>query len=217
MKKRLTAMCLFITFVCLSLLIGCSKDNELINSNDSSLLYNQFTKKELKSVKQVGEVPEEFKDIVKNNVFYNIIAFEERLLNVETISKDEKNRTITRKIKMMDLYGKELATYSFSSDDAYHVCTLTSTNDGGFLFVLGFEDYAYDKNAWASDKGFASRVIKCDKNGKVQFDTAFEQIESYAFDFCFEKEGRYYFFGDTQTPETKTRNPDRKIRRGETL
>ena len=105
----------------------------------------------------------------------------------------------------MDLYGKELATYSFSSDDAYHVCTLTSTNDGGFLFVLGFEDYAYDKNAWASDKGFASRVIKCDKNGKVQFDTAFEQIESYAFDFCFEKEGRYYFFGDTQTPETKTR------------
>ena len=205
MKKRLTAMCLFITFVCLSLLIGCSKDNELINSNDSSLLYNEFTKKELKSVKQVGEVPEEFKDIVKNNVFYNIIAFEERLLNVETISKDEKNRTITRKIKMMDLYGKELATYSFSSDDAYHVCTLTSTNDGGFLFVLGFEDYAYDKNAWASDKGFASRVIKCDKNGIVQFDTAFEQIESYAFDFCFEKEGRYYFFGDTQTPETKTR------------
>ena len=70
MKKRLTAMCLFITFVCLSLLIGCSKDNELINSNDSSLLYNEFTKKELKSVEQVGEIPEEFKDIVKNNVFY---------------------------------------------------------------------------------------------------------------------------------------------------
>ena len=205
MKKRLTAMCLFITFVCLSLLIGCSKDNDLTNSNDSSLLYDEFTKKELKSVEQVGEIPEEFKDIVKNNVFYNITAFEERLFDVETISEDEENRTITRKIKMMDLYGKELTTYNFSSDDAYHVSTLTATDDGGFLFVLGFEDYAYDKNTWASDKGFASRVIKCDKNGIVQFDTAFEQIESYAFDFCFEKEGRYYFFGDTQTPETKTR------------
>ena len=201
----LFATFIFIVFVCVSLLFGCSSDNKLANSNNSSLLYNEFTKKELKSVEQVGEVPEEFKDIVKNNVFYNITAFEERLFEVETVSKDEENRTVTRKIKMMDLYGKELATYTFSTDDAYHVSTLTATDDGGFLFILGFEDYAYDKNTWASDNGFASRVIKCDKDGNVQFDTAFEQIESYAFKFCFEKEGRYYFFGYTQTPETDTR------------
>lgn len=66
----LFATFIFIVFVCVSLLFGCSSDNKLANSNNSSLLYNEFTKKELKSVEQVGEVPEEFKDIVKNNVFY---------------------------------------------------------------------------------------------------------------------------------------------------
>ena len=82
---------------------------------------------------------------------------------------------------------------------------MTATNDGGFLFVLGFSDYAYDQNTWASDNGFASRVIKCDKDGNLQFDTPFDGVERSALQYCFEKNGKFYFFGYIQNPATKVR------------
>ncbi|MBO4452314.1 MAG: hypothetical protein J5793_00110, partial [Clostridia bacterium] len=88
---------------------------------------------------------------------------------------------------------------------SYYAQSLLATDDGGFLFVLGFSDYAIDQEKWASDGGFASRVIKCDKNGKPQFDTALENIEGHALRFAFQKNGKYYFFGTHEVPETKTR------------
>lgn len=100
---------------------------------------------------------------------------------------------------------RELASYALSTDDAYGVLSLTSTEDGGFLFVLGFSDRAYGQDSWASDKGFASRVIKCDSQGTVQFDTAFEGVEDSALKTCFEKNGRFYFFGTRQDPATRQR------------
>ena len=82
--------------------------------------------------------------------------------------------------------------------------TLTATEDGGFLFVLGFDD-RYKEGGWASDSGFASHVVKCDKHGEVQFDTPFEGIEGRALRYCFEKNGLFFFFGSIETPETKKR------------
>lgn len=82
---------------------------------------------------------------------------------------------------------------------------MIATDDGGFLFVLGFEDYSYGENEWASDSGFASRIIKCDSSGKLQFDTPLDSVEGYALRFCFEKNGKFYLFGEKETLETKTR------------
>ena len=70
------------------------------------------------------------------------------------------------------------------------------------MFVLGFGDYAYDNDTWASDKGFASRVIKCDKEGNLQFNTSFDSVEGMALKFCLEKDDKFYFFGTRETPET---------------
>ncbi|MBQ6947124.1 MAG: hypothetical protein IJN42_03665 [Clostridia bacterium] len=124
-------------------------------------------------------------------------------MKTEICSNDKENRTVVQRVWMMDTYGKELASYTCSSDDAYHIFALTATEDGGFLFVLGFYEHAYDQNTWASEMGFASRIIKIDKDGKLQFDTPFDAVEGYALRFCFEKNGRYYFFGTIQTPNTK--------------
>lgn len=52
-------------------------------------------------------------------------------------------------------------------------------------------------------KGVASRVIKCDSSGKLQFDTALEGITKGALQYCFEKNEQFYFFGDLETLETK--------------
>lgn len=193
MKKLLIIIFSLVVFTCITIFSGCT-DNNLIIHQD-----------ELASVEQVGKIPDAFKNVVEKNLFYGITAFDGRLLKAEIYSQDKESKTVVHRVRMMDEYGKELAFYTCSSDDAYHINALTVTEDGGFLFVLGFEDYAYEQNVWASDKGVASRVIKCDKEGNLQFDTSLNGIEGSALRYCFEKNGRFYFFGTIQTSETKTK------------
>lgn len=192
MKKQLSVVCIIIVLVCNLFLAGCSNNNLPSPQN------------ELKSVEQVCEIPYEFKEIVEKNTFNGVTAFDGRLLKAEICSTDETNRTVVHQIRMIDVYGKDLATYTLSSSDAYQVTTLTATDDGGFLFVLGFIDYAYNQNEWASDNGFTSRVIKCDKNGNPQFDVPLDAVEGSALEYCFEKNGHFYLFGTKETTETKT-------------
>ena len=192
MKRKLIARCFFIVLLCIYALTGCTKDKPEIQQDEHE------------SIEQVSQVSDKFKNIIENNLFYDVTAFDGRLLKADVCSQDKESRTVVQRVRMMDVYGKELAAYTCSSDDAYHISTLTATNDGGFLFVLGFSDYAYDQNTWASEKGYASRVIKIDKDGKLQFDTPFDTVEGSALSFCFEKNGQFYFFGDIQSPETKT-------------
>ncbi|MBE6932184.1 MAG: hypothetical protein E7464_02215 [Ruminococcaceae bacterium] len=197
MKKQYIAF----LFLFLLLLSGCSDPQP------------PMQQEVLKPVEQVGQIPDELIEIVENNLWKDVTAFDGRVLKSDILSSDQENRTVTHQIRMMDLYGKELAAYTCSSDDAYHVTTLTATAEGGFLFVFGFQDYAYGQNTWASDKGFASRVIKCDKDGNVQFDTALEDMEGRALEYCFEKNGQFYFFGTIQKYKTKNRgiNPQTDI------
>jgi hypothetical protein len=159
--------------------------------------------KGLQKIEHVGQIPETLKQVVANNLFKDIAAFEDRVLKTEICSTDEETRTTVHTVKMLDVYGNEIASYTLRADNAYHITTLTATEDGGFLFVLGFTDYAYTQEQWASENGFVSRIIKCDKEGNLQFDTSYEGIEGEALSFCYEKEGKFYFFGTLQTPETK--------------
>ena len=197
MKKSISIF-LALTFLAVScVLSGCSPDKPDTQSNYSN-------QDELKKVEQVGEVPENLRNVVKKNIFHNATPFDGRVLKTEISSSDEENHSVVHNIQMLDLFGNKLSAYSYKSNDAYHIRTLTATNDGGFLFVVGFEDYAYEQNVWASEKGFASRVIKCDASGEMQFDTDFESIEGEALSYCFEIDNKYYLFGTRETPETKT-------------
>ena len=206
MKKQLTLLSVLILFIYVCFLSGCEYTNELTIPEEDDKSVGQVEQDNNKSggVEQVGQIPDMFKKIIENNLYEDVVAFDERLLTTEICSRDEANRTVVHKIHMLDLYGNELASYTLGSDDAYHVTTLTATDDGGFLFVLGFQDYAYGQNAWASDKGVASRVIKCDSRGNLQFDTSFEGVEGCALEYCFENNGQFYLFGTIQTPEAKT-------------
>lgn len=190
MKKCILSMCVLVTFVCL-VLAGCENTKQVAIPDAP------------KSVAQVGQIPDDFRHIVETDLFDGIIAFENRLLKAEIVETNEEHRVVTHHIQMMDLYGNMLANYICNSDDAYHVNVLTATQDGGFLFVLGFSDYAYDQDSWASDKGFASRIIKCDENGNLLFDTPLDGVDGRALKHCFEVNERLYFFGTIETPETK--------------
>lgn len=155
---------------------------------------------------EVSQVPDEVatlgETLVRDNVFYDAVAFSDRLLRTEVTAHDEAARTREHRVWMMDPYGETLGEYRFSAEEAYSVRTLTATEDGGFLFVLGFSDLQYGQGTWAGEGGYASRVIHCDSSGALLFDTEFPQVKGGALDFCIEAEGRYYFFGDVETPET---------------
>lgn len=157
---------------------------------------------EPQAVAQVGQVPEAFRQVVETNAFSGATAFDGRLLKSDILSGDKENRTVSQRVRMMDLYGETLAVYQCDTDDAYHITTLTATQDGGFLFVLGFQDRAYGTGEWASDAGFASHVIKCDSQGNVEFDAVLNGIEGTSLDYCFEQNGQFFFFGEIQTAET---------------
>ena len=192
MKKCSFAICMLAALMCL-VLAGCENEKQTVIPDAP------------KSVVQVGQIPDDFGRIVENNLFDDVVAFENRLLKAEIVEVDEERRSVTHHIQMMDLYGNNLATYICNSNNAYHVSTLTATQDEGFLFVLGFSDYAYDQDTWASDNGFASRIVKCDKNGNLLFDSPLEGVEGRALQYCFEVNERFYFFGTIETPETKIR------------
>lgn len=205
MKKSISNFLVLTVFVLTLILSGCSTEKLPTDVYMSEDLINKIEQDEdLKKVEQIGKVPKEIHKVVENNLFHYVSAFEKRVLKVKTISSDEESRTVVYNIQMIDLYGNELASYICQSDEAYYAQTLTATKDGGFLFVLGFSDRTYGDDEWASEKGFASRVIKCDSSGKLQFDTAFESVGGDAFDCCFEADNKFYFFGTIETPETKT-------------
>lgn len=210
MKKRFLSLWILAALVCAMAFPGCTEPVPTAQQVPDSTAPSEQTsapteQKKLDRIAPVGEIPEEFQTVLAENSFYGVSAFAGRLLKTEITSMDPENRTVVHRVWMMDLYGKVLGEFSCSTDAACHVTTLTATADGGFLFVLGFYDHAYDRNTWASDKGFASRVIKCDREGALQFDTAISGIEGSGLAYCFEKDGKFYFFGDIQTPQTKNR------------
>ena len=198
MKEKLISLCLLTVLLCALVLPGCADGKEVVNF-DPTTPHENYRK-----VEPVGEVPHALNSIVQSNLFENIVAFDGVLLKVGSYDRDEVSQTITRTVQMLDPYGNELASYTVRTDDAYYIDTLTATDDGGFLFVLGFEDYAYGVAEWASSNGYASRIIKCDKDGALQFDVSLDGVEGSALRFCFEKEGKFYFFGSKETPEMKT-------------
>lgn len=189
MKKRFFKL-IFLNLLLILFISGCAAKD----SSVSATAENDSNQKQ--HVEQVGQVPDEFRRIIDENAFKDITVSSGKLLKAETLSDN------TVQVKMMDLYGNELVSYQFSADAGYFVNSLTATSDGGFLFVLDFQDYTIGDNTWASDDGYLTRVIKCDKDGKLQFDT---EIDCTGTEYCFEKNEQFYVFGDCETPETKIR------------
>ena len=201
MWRKITAI--FVVATAVSLLFsGCSGEEKkpLPEKLKTDSVWNLFSK-EPQPVEQVGEVPQQLQAVVENDIFYDVTAFEDRILKAETVKNDDGTRT--HRIRLLDCYGAELAAYQCVTSNAYQPGALVATADGGFLLVIGFGDRAYPDGSWASEEGFASRIIKCDKEGTVQFDTPLDSVEGEALQFCIEKNGKFYFFGTRQVPETK--------------
>lgn len=189
MKRFSLFLCLLM--VAAALLPGCKTEVPAVTRTDPA------------PVAQSGQVPEALRTVVAENLFCGATACSDRVLKAESV--EQEARSVEHRVQMLDLYGNELAQCVLESDDSYHISTLTATEDGGFLFVLGFRDHALSQDIWASDNGYASEICKVDADGVIRFRTVLPQMEGAALEFCFEQEGKFYFFGNLQTPETQTR------------
>ena len=149
-------------------------------------------------IEHVGTVPEWLKNVVDADLFKGATAYSDRLLKQNGYVVDANNRIVENKITMMDIYGNIMAECALHTDYAYNISDYAATEDGGFIFTLGFYEYDY----WVSgvhyksvNTGFASRIIKCDADGRVQFDVSLKGIEGRALGHITEKNGCYYIFG----------------------
>lgn len=213
MRKRRLAAILAALYLCVSALTGCAAETQqlptqpLPTETQTAAPSAETTEsgETLAGVAHAGQVPPMLEDVIATNAFYGATVYGDRMLKMETLARDDQSRSVTYQVRMIDRYGKELGVYTCDTSTSYLISTLTATSDGGFLFVLGFQDsYIANAGGWASEKGFASRVIKCDSTGNVQFDAAFDGTGGSALEYCLEKDGKFYIFGTKETPETKT-------------
>ena len=198
-----TVSVILMTATAASLISSCgSKDkstpSEEVNT-PSAIMTEAENTRPTESIEQVGTVPDVFKKVIEEDRFRDVKAFSDRLMKVDKEWADmPENKAST--ICMMDLYGKELASYTLDLNDAYDVTAVTATEDGGFIFSAGFNGN-YIPGWDQIESGYHSRVIKCDADGNVIFDTKLDGVEISALTDCLEKDGRYYFFGEYRGPE----------------
>ena len=122
MKKLLLIICISLVLVCALFLFGCS---------DGYPSYPPYALTEFKKIDPVGQVPEEFKSIIENNLFeYS------NLYNVN-IPAEVKGIRIT---KQGDAYF---------SDAFYQIDENTYTQHGEMIADTNPEDKTRDTNAFA--------------------------------------------------------------------
>ncbi len=154
--------------------------------------------RQTESVPQVGNVPGEYQKIIEEDRFRQVEAYSDKLFSFEASESDEGQRNHT--ITMMDLYGEPVVSYSIELDNAYGISGFAPTSDGGFIFAAGYSPN-YIPGRDQAEKGFHTRVIRCDEKGQVVFEIVLDQESIRSFEHCIEKDGKFYFFGEYQNEE----------------
>lgn len=194
MKHLRFAAALLAALILVVSLCSCESRTEPTNN------YN--TNEEFHKTEPVGTVPDDFKNIVEQNLFYDAEAFEDKLLKSYDAIADEKGYSMGYVTESLGFDGKTLAKVTLETGYGYRIYGLTATSDGGFIFTLAFSDHI-ENGKWMSEDGFSSYIVKYDKNGNQEWKTEFESVEGRALREIREVSDHYYVFGDFQTPETK--------------
>ena len=136
------------------------------------------------TVTYYGDVPEEFRDLIRRNAFSGAEVCGDRLINA--FSDDSRVS-----VCVYDRNGKERVRCERTCDNDHCVAGMTATSDRGFLFALGF---LHDR-VQSSASGEASLLIKCGADGSIQWTQTLNGFTYNMLTHCFEADGAYYFFG----------------------
>lgn len=155
--------------------------------------------KELKKVDPFGDPPEELEKILTGNLMWDADAFDGCFFRYV---KDKEGNTVS--LERYDRYGEKTASIVMPGGAFYYyVRVLTTTEDGGFLFVRGYSDqYIYDEKKYASDLGAETIIVKCGAQGGEEWRITTD-TEGHAYEFGFETEDGYLLCGTKEEPEEK--------------
>ncbi len=145
---------------------------------------------EFKSVEAVGEVPERFRRVVTENLFFNAYSNEYGIVTV-------RDKADGQTVSLCDKYGEKKIEF-FAPDHDYRLVTYAAaTEDGGLIYVDGFvmmiiDRFDGEEGASLDDEMFC-RVVKLDKNGGVQWSVRLEKQEAYEMISAFQRGDSYFF------------------------
>jgi len=146
-----------------------------------------------------GDMPTEFQEIVSQNLFRGVTAFQDRvLLSCRTESGYF--------IQIRDFHGNLLTEHvqSDKNNIDYLLHCETVTTDGGFLYVLNPNA---SNNPFRNNGSVSSFVLKYDSQGKLEWETVISNDRYVRLDCCIETESGYYFFGDHSQKHSENTTP----------
>ncbi len=198
--KRSLCLCLAL-FIALSFCgcVGIGYGNMFGNITSS-----QGTKAphiELAPIEHVGEIPASFKEIVSKDIFGSGDISGERVIKMQVGESSTD-------FKAYDIYGKELAEFSFDDENSSHSTQLYPVSGDCYIAVSCFFDhYISEKEGWASEDESISKTTvftKYNASGDVIAQTATDAplyLYPYAF---FERDKGYLLVAECENIETRT-------------
>lgn len=148
-----------------------------------------------------GDIPSELRGVIEGNLFSVRSGGEKsfrtrglypacgRVAVIETSADGAA-------VKLYAADGKLLAERAVQEDTRRSACFACPTEDGGFIYVLGFMDLQLVDGSWLSDGGICSKVVKCGPDGGAEWEREFPRLTHRAFLRMIERDGAYYFFGE---------------------
>ncbi len=134
-----------------------------------------------------GEVPDEFKHIVEQNLFNKATVYGDRL-----IKEDFYNETDLVTIEMLNYSGETVAVLEFSSLTYGHLDKILMTDSGNFLAVFGGGPvYPDPMHPYYPP----TRIVEFDKNGNILNEATFDDLKTSALEFIFPTPDGYIFVG----------------------
>lgn len=143
-----------------------------------------------------GEVPEEFKHIVEQNLFNKVTVYGDRL-----IKEDFNNETDLVTIELLNYSGETVAVLDFSSLTYGHLDKILMTDGGKFLAVFGKGPVHPDPYVTYYPP---ARIIEFDKNGKLLNESTFEALKPSALKYIFPTSDGYLFVGNMEKENART-------------
>lgn len=142
-------------------------------------------------IEHIGEVPEEFAEIINQNLFKNICVSGDKIIKA---SSDDKYN-----IEVYDLYGNLLHKIKYKFEPAggnlSYRNNIHALSDGNYMMIIPHTTYYVISGPGQSEqREVEARAIKFNKNGRAIFDTLLE-TKCGEFEYFFEIDSGYLLIG----------------------
>ncbi len=142
-------------------------------------------------IEHIGEVPEEFAEIINQNLFKNIRVSGDKI--IKAASDDKYN------IEVYDLYGNLLHKIKYKFEPAggnlSYRNNIHALSDGNYMMIIPHTTYyVISAPGQSEQREVEARAIKFNKNGRAIFDTLLE-TKCGEFEYFFEIDSGYLLIG----------------------